>query len=176
MPDTATDAPFSRPFAWEKVQPRGTAVTLEASAEECRALAAAFGILAVDSVHADLTVTPWRKTGFRVSGEVAADVVQACVVSLDPVPEKVREKVEATFLPESEIILPEGEEIEIDFEAEEPPEPITGPSVDLGQLVAEFVAIGLNPYPRKQGVEFTPFIEDADQPFAALAALKGKEP
>ena len=177
MTNTADAAPFSRPFAWERVQPKGTTVTLDASEQECAALAEIFGILTVKSVHAELVVAPWRRNGYRVSGEVTASVEQACVVTLDPVAEEVREQVEVTFLPPSEIVEPEGEEIAIDVEAEDPPEAIDGPTVDLGILAAEFVAIGLDPYPRKPGVEFTPFIEDdgssdGDQPFAGLAALK----
>lgn len=179
MTETAEIAPFSRPFAWERVQPKGTEVTLDADGGECRALADALGILSVGSVHADLLVAPWRRTGFRITGEVVAEVEQACVVTLDPVPEMVREPVTATFLPPSEITVPEGEEIEIDVDAEDPPEPIDGSTIDLGVLVSEFVAIGLDPYPRRPGAEFTPLIEDdgsddAGDPFAALASLKDK--
>jgi uncharacterized metal-binding protein YceD (DUF177 family) len=172
------DIPFSRPFAWERVQPKGTVVTLEASAEECRAMAEALGILTVTSARAELTIAPWRKTGFRITGTVTAEVAQACVVTLDPVPEHIAEPLDLKFLPESEITVAVGEEIEVDPEAEDPPEAIYGPFVDLGVLVTEFVAIGLDPYPRTPGVEFQPLIEDdgsedgPQSPFAALQALK----
>lgn len=175
---SATDIPFSRPFAWERVQPKGTTVTLDASADECRAMAEALGILEVKSAHAELTIVPWRKTGFRLSGVVTADVAQACVVSLDPVDEHVSEPMNLEFLPESEIVPVDEDEIEVDLEAKDPPEPIYGPFVDLGVLVTEFVAIGLDPYPRKPGVEFVPVIEDdgsddvPESPFASLASLK----
>ena len=44
--------------------------------------------------------------------------------------------------------------------------------IDLGALTAEFFALGLDPYPRKPGVEFVaPPGEDAsDSPFAASGA------
>jgi hypothetical protein len=176
MSDSAV--PFSRPFAWERVQPRGTPVTIDADAAECAAVAEALGILEVRSVHAEFLVTPWRKTGFRVAGEVIADVAQACVVTLDPVPEHIAEAVDLRFLPASEIEPVADDEIEIDIEAEDPPEAIEGSAVDLGLLAVEFVAIGLDPYPRAPGVEFQPFIEDDGSddapasPFAALAALR----
>jgi Uncharacterized ACR, COG1399. len=111
---------------------------------------------------------------------VRAEVEQACVVTLDPVPESIREVVDLRFLPESEI-EPVDEEVEIDVDAEDPPEPIVGATVDLGVLTTEFIAVGLDPYPRKQGVEFEPFIEDdgsedeAESPFARLSALKDKQ-
>lgn len=173
--------PLSRPFAWDRVQPRGTPVAFEASPSECDAMADALGILKVASASAEFTISPFRKNGFKITGEVKAEVEQACVVTLDPVPETIRETVDLRFLPESEI-EPVNEEIEVDVDAEDPPEPILGATVDLGVLTTEFIAVGLDPYPRKPGVEFTPFIEDdgsedgGESPFAGLAALKDKRP
>lgn len=175
------DIPFSRRFAWDRVQPRGTPVAFEATPSECEAIAEALGILKVSSASADFTVSPFRKDGFKVIGEVRAEVEQACVVTLEPVPETIRETVDLRFLPESEID-PITEEIEVDIDAEDPPEPILGATVDLGVLTTEFIAVGLDPYPRKPGVEFTPFIEDdgsedqQETPFAGLSALKDKLP
>ena len=172
---------FSHSFAWDRVQPRGTPVAFEASPSECEAIAEALGILAVTKASAEFTISPFRKNGFKIVGEVRAEVEQACVVTLEPVPEIIREAVDLRFLPESEI-EPINEEIEVDIDAEDPPEPILGSTVDLGVLATEFIAVGLAPYPRKPGVEFTPFIEDdgsddeAESPFANLAALKDKRP
>lgn len=175
------DIPLSRRFAWDRVQPRGTPVAFEATPSECDAIAEALGILKVTSASAEFTISPFRKDGFKVVGEVRAEVEQACVVTLDPVPESIRETVDLRFLPENEID-PIAEEIEIDVDAEDPPEPILGASVDLGVLTTEFIAVGLDPYPRKPGVEFTPLIEDdgsedeQESPFAGLTALKDKLP
>ena len=46
--------------------------------------------------------------------------------------------------------------------------------VDLGVVATEFLSLGIDPYPRKAGVEFAaPAVEDdTPHPFAALAALK----
>ena len=58
--------------------------------------------------------------------------------------------------------------------ADDPPEPLTGSSIDLGAIATEFLILGIDPYPRKAGVEFAPpAVENDDpHPFAALAALK----
>ncbi len=45
-------------------------------------------------------------------------------------------------------------------EQPDPPDPIVNGRIDLGQLAAEFLALGLDPYPRKPGVEFAPVVED----------------
>jgi hypothetical protein len=58
----------------------------------------------------------------------------------------------------------------------DPPDPIINGRIDLGALACEFLALGLDAYPRKPGAEFAPIIEDAGddkpKPFAALAKLK----
>jgi hypothetical protein len=46
--------------------------------------------------------------------------------------------------------------------------------VDLGAVATEFLLLGIDPYPRKEGAEFEPRItgDPAAHPFAALASLK----
>ena len=53
----------------------------------------------------------------------------------------------------------------------------TGGQVDLGELVAEEVALALDPYPRHPDAALPPEASDPEEnPFAALAALKGRQP
>jgi hypothetical protein len=70
---------------------------------------------------------------------------------------------------------PETDEIELTEASLDAPEPLVGNSIDLGALTVEFLALGLDPYPRKPGASFDyadPKDEDSS-PFAALARLKG---
>ncbi|MCW5690545.1 MAG: DUF177 domain-containing protein, partial [Pseudolabrys sp.] len=57
------------------------------------------------------------------------------------------------------------------------PEPLTGNSIDLGAIAAEFLVLAIDPYPRKEGAQFAPpaVEKGGNYPFAALTALK-KEP
>ena len=57
----------------------------------------------------------------------------------------------------------------------EPPDEIVNGQIDLGALTAEFLALGLDPYPRKPGVDFNyrDPADEKDSPFAALSKLKG---
>ena len=57
---------------------------------------------------------------------------------------------------------------------EEPPEPLIGGKLDLGAIATEFLILGIDPYPRKPGAQFSPpKADDAGaHPFAALEALK----
>ena len=74
---------------------------------------------------------------------------------------------------------PTAAEIAIDIEADDAPEPLVAGGVDVGEAVAERLALALDPYPRKPGASFdTPPEEPGDasesrpNPFAALEKLK----
>lgn len=170
--------PLSRPISVDGLPARGQMVRVVASAEECEGLAALCGIVAIGKVEAELLLAPWRRTGVKLTGTVSADVVQECVVTLEPVDQKVEERVEITFLPGARPVE-SGLEIEIDPEADDPPEPLEGGVIDVGVIVAEYVALGLDPYPRKAGVTFEDRIEDDGsddnpRPFAGLKDLTDK--
>ena len=162
---------FSRPFSVERIGHGGKTVTLTAEEAECHALAERFGILAVDSLTARLTV---RAVGpvFLVEGRLVARVVQSCVVTLEPVAAGIEEEFQVTFGCETP---EEGHELVIDLDAEDPPDPIIDGHIDLGEVVAEHLALALDPFPRAPGAQFA--MPGDDQPagvFAALAALRKK--
>ena len=72
---------------------------------------------------------------------------------------------------------PKGETETFSIADEDEPDPIIEGKIDVGALAAEFFALGLDPYPRKPGVEFVALAESppADSPFAALAAKPAKQ-
>ena len=114
--------------------------------------------------------------GVHVTGEVSARVGQTCVVTLEPIESAIHEAVDVEFAP-----APAGgketgpkKARKRTPDADEPPEPLVGGTLDLGALAAEFLILGIDPYPRKAGAEFAPpKLEDAgEHPFAALESLK----
>jgi len=118
----------------------------------------------------------------RVSGTLEAAFDQECVVTLEPIAMRMKEPVSAVFAPEgSRLLKPdlvEGGEILLDAEGPDSPEPFRGSEIDVGQLVEEFFALGIDPYPRKAGAELeTPDLADETTPgplHDKLAALKKK--
>lgn len=162
--------------------PGGLSGHVEANASECGLLAKRFGIPAVRTLEADFTVMPWRGSGARVRGSFHAGIVQTCVVSLDEFESEVSDQFELTFLPEEAASAPEAREIVIDVEAEEPPETFSNGQIDIGEIVAEHLALSLDPYPRKPGAvldqaRYGPSTEeepDRTSPFAALQSLRPK--
>lgn len=158
----------------------GETVTILADAAQRRALAARFGILAIDMLHADVVLKPGKKSDVVVGVALSADVVQSCVVSLEPVHQHIEDRFEVVFSPDvEEPTLPET----VDFDDPavqallELPEPLIDGRIDIGELVAEGVALGLDPYPRQEGVTLdfdAPETQERDNPFAKLAGLKDR--
>jgi uncharacterized metal-binding protein YceD (DUF177 family) len=157
---------FSRLVPLARIPEAGREERLRATPDECAALARRFGIEAVNRVEAGLLLRPEAGGAFTVTGRLSADVVQACVVSLEPVAQTLEEGVALR-------LLPPGDEPSDDPEG---PDEITieGDAIDLGEAIAEQLALALDPYPRAPGAAL-PGAEGAQEPrgaFAALAALR----
>ncbi|MFO1184213.1 MAG: DUF177 domain-containing protein [Bauldia sp.] len=147
--------------------------TVVATAEERRTLASAFALLDVVSLEGEYEGRAWRTNGAEVVGRVRAEIVQACVVTLEPVRQSIEEEVRVRFLPASERPQQAEEEIVINADDEDPPELVDAGVVDLGALTAEFLALGIDPYPRAPGADLAavlPVEPDTgdDSPFAVL--------
>ncbi len=132
------------PLARFTAQPR--ALHLQADADARARIAARFGLVAIDHLAADLLV--WRADGgVTVEGGFTAGVVQCCAVSGAPVPARIGERIAVRFRP---LVLRSGPaaagEIELD-EEELDLLPLPAEGVDLGELVAQSLALALDPYP-----------------------------
>jgi uncharacterized metal-binding protein YceD (DUF177 family) len=155
-----------------------------AAADERAALARRFDLLALESLTGRVAVR--RAAARDGSGEVIrvridldAAVVQRCVVTLEPVASSVSEvgaEVEFALAGES------GEaarEIAFSLEDADPPEPLASDSIDIGELVAEHLALAITPYPRSQGATLDVPRESGEEqrqsPFSVLAQLRDTE-
>jgi hypothetical protein len=119
-----------------------------------------------------------RGRGVHVGGRVEARVGQTCVVTLEPMESRVSEEIDLLFSPDvpavPDLAEAAGHSIGHTADEEEAPEPLVGGTVDLGAVATEFLMLGIDPYPRKEGAQFTSPAADSEgaHPFAALAALK----
>lgn len=174
---------FSHVVEVDRIGPQGLQIQLEAGQAARAALARRLRILDILSLKADLKLVPEALAGhYRLTGQIDAEVDQACVVSLEPVRQRISEAIVRRFGPETEARpeaeLGEGEAEWLDPDADDPPDPVVGGLIDLGEVVAEELALGLDPYPRKPGAEVPDSYREAAEeggkirPFAALAKLK----
>ena len=115
----------------------------------------------------------------HLSGRLQADVVQTCVVTLEPVPARIDTPMEAEFWPPEKIsALQERVDDAAQTDEMDWPEPIEDDAIDLGPLIYETLATSLDPYPKKPGARFEWSEGDPEEqtpqngPFAALKSLK----
>lgn len=161
--------PFSRLVVVTSLPQEGREVRVSATPEECAALRADLGLDDLRRLEARLRLG-WAHGRLVVKGRVMADITQTCVVTLDPFDSTLDEDVEVQFVeaapPRRNATV--DQEVEIDPDA---PDEIVDGRVDLGSIASEFLALGLDPYPKKPGVAFASDAKGdrTDSPFAVLA-------
>jgi uncharacterized metal-binding protein YceD (DUF177 family) len=169
---TDTDAVFSHRLT---LKPGADARPVTARTADAAELAAVAAVLAIDGVEA-LAVEARLETVdgvFRCRGEVRARVVQACVVSGEPVVQDVVAAFERFLVvgaaPAAEAAIDvDPEERDVDY--------LDAPVVDIGAIAVEELALALDPYPRAPDADAViaasnEATDDAQarRPFAVLA-------
>lgn len=174
---------FSYPIAVADVPEAGLDIAIAADAASRQALAAADALPGIASLEADFHIAPKAGHRFNVSGEMRAKITQICVVSLEPFDSEIVEPIDVDFAPADEVDRIEAEVraanllgVEAAGPESEPPDPIIDGKIDLGALASEFLALGLDPYPRRPGVIFeapqTGAADEKDSPFNILRKLQ----
>lgn len=164
---------WSVPVVVAQLTETGLRVSLEANEAERTEIARVAGLRDLPKLSAEFELMPLGHNELRLVGQVDAVVGQSCVVTLDRVENTVSEPVNLTFVPPSAIAEPS--ETADEDPANDPPEPIVNGQIDLAKLAVEFLILGIDPYPRKEGAVFEPISTPPapeDHPFAGLAALK----
>ena len=157
----------------------GERIDLVATDAEREAIAKRIGLVAIErlAAHCSLDQVSGAQDGsIRARGRIKAALTQACVATGEPLPTYVDEAFELHFQPEpvrtpdDEIEL-SGDELDVIFH--------DGSAIELGEAIADTLAVSLDPYPRGPNAEVAlqqagVISEEQAGPFAALAALKGK--
>lgn len=164
----------------------GAALDIVASEGERKALATRFSFLGLPAFSARVTID--QKVGGRivVEGRLRGKIVQACILSLDPVTQELDEPFRLVFQQDlTEDRDPESGEALLSAQPDAP-EPLSGNVLDVGELVAEQLALAADPYPRRPGLKLEDVMpksrnsgrpartEPRRHPFAGLAALRDK--
>ena len=146
---------------------------LRPDAEARAALADQLEILGVRKLVFEGNIAPDGPSDLRLEAMLGATVVQACVVSGQPVTTRIDEAVTRRYVADME--LPEGDEIEMpeDDTADPLPE-----EIDLADVMAEALALALPPWPRSDEIDpvdltvtepgKSPMTDDDAKPFAGL--------
>ena len=152
---------LSRPVAIDRMG-ETKIVTVEATPEECAAVASRLGLIAVVNLTCQFQLRRWGGATIQAHGQLRARLRQTCVVTTEAFDSDIDETFELRFVPAGT----ESEEIDLDAPDEIPYE---GATIDLGEAATEQLALGLDPFPKKPGAALPDSTEDVSHhPFAAL--------
>ena len=156
---------------------------IDATEQERAALAASLGLIDILALTAKIVL--YRDSGgiIHLKGRLDADIVQRCVISLDPVRQTIAEPIRlrlatAQDSPKASKPAATVAALDIDPVADDPPEIVTGATIDIGAIVVEHLILAIDPYPRAPDAVLPDnparHIPDSrDSPFAALAGKAG---
>lgn len=136
---------FSRRVELARVGTLEARYPIAADAGEREALAHRFDLLSLGRLEAEIRLQRLAGGMIRLSGRLLADVVQACVVSLEPVASAIEQDFTVLYGTSEP-----GNAVMVDLETDEA-EPFDGEAIDIGEAVAQQLALALDPYPRAPG-------------------------
>lgn len=165
-----------------KVPQDGLERTLSVGEAERLQIADRMAVLSVDALDVHFTLQRKTRRHFILKGTIKATLTQGCVVTLDPIQQsfeesfKVSLKEERDGPPSSTQKLNAQEIGALDLDPEEEEiETFSGDELVVGELILQFMALAIDPYPRSNGTDFS-YAEDDDpadlSPFASLKVLK----
>lgn len=144
---------FSRPVPIDRIgKGDDRPVRIAADAAERAALAKRFGLNRLDRLEADYTLTVVAG-GWAATGTLFAEALQACVATGDDVPAHIDAPFTIRFVPEGALAsaIPD-EEVELD-EGTLDMMTVEDGRIDIGEAVAQTLALELDPFPRSPGAE-----------------------
>jgi len=169
-----SDFPISQPFELGRLGQAGVEIVIAPAKEDLARIAAWAGVDAVEAFGARIELAKITPTRFALEATVEADIVQSCVVTLDPVRSRIARSFRRDlFLTQAKPSL----DVEVAPVDEDGREEIASLRYDLAVPVLEELALAIDPYPRAPGVAFEAPADPADEPvhpFAALKALKNE--
>ncbi|MBN9590345.1 MAG: hypothetical protein J0G99_15225 [Alphaproteobacteria bacterium] len=168
--------PLSQFYNLGRLGNAGDKVDFAADTDQRAAIAAWSGVSSLENFAVAVDITKLGPTRFRLDYRLVADVTQACVVTLEPVPAHI----ERAFSRELHYVgntrrgtESEGGDTIVDPGTEEGPEDIESLHYDLAGPVLEEYSLALEPYPRRPGAEFSPESKEPDVQESPFAVLKG---
>ena len=184
--DNKNKSEIERIIDLDRMARSGSALDVVASESECAALARRFGFLGLQGFAARVTVDLRPGGQVVVEGRLRGKIIQACVLTLEPVTQELDDVFRIIFQKDlAEERDPESGEAVLNAQADAP-EPLTGNMLDVGEIVAEQLALAAEPYPRRAGVKLEDVLPKPKgggrrgapgqqrHPFAGLAALRDK--
>ncbi len=162
-PSSLPQSEWFTPFHVENVPSSGKTVKMVAESDVLKPIAERLDVLEVKSLSSELRLT-LQNGGhiLNITGHFKAEIVQECIITLQPVEATLEDDFEAWYADHDKAIpfnrakhnqkaMEEGDEVQI-LEEKDDPEALIDGQVDLGEVVIQFLSLSVNPYPRAEGV------------------------
>lgn len=179
----------------DHVNEKGVTRQAAASELECKDIARRLDVEQINKLEASITlVREPASIIIHAHGTFKAEIVQKCVVSLEPVVTHIEESFEAWFADTEQVVSLAHVRQEklgkvIDMEMEIPdekddPEPVVDGRIELGEIIIQNLALSINPYPHAEGAVYKDICEHPDtagnkegryKPFANLKKWKEEQ-
>jgi hypothetical protein len=170
--------PYSVNFDLDALSERGAELRLQPNETERAAIAEWLGISKLESFSAVIRLSRAGENRYRYEARFAAAAVQACVVTLEPVPATLEGEVTREFfLAERASSRRKSASLMLtpDTMNEDEPDVLATPILDVAAPLLEELSLSLDPYPRAAGAAFEEPARDEPKPaspFAILGELK----
>ncbi len=188
-PDKIPGPEFVREIEIVTLKGERRELDVAATPAEMAALAVRFGVNGITNLTARVALTPFASGNkLALKARFAADIAQTCVVTLEPLTNRIDGEFFAEFVERAFKDKPD--EIEFGIDDDDPPEPIVDGRIEFGELIAQNLGLLIDPFPRAPGAHFEPISIGEDEgingaeavvepvrpnPFAVLEQLKTKK-
>jgi hypothetical protein len=171
-----TTIPLVRYHDLSGLSDAGFELAVTASPDELRRLAEWAGVDAVSRLEARIRVSPRSRSEFLLETNFEADVLQTCVVTLEPLQSHIVRSFTRTvrLVPGRLRHADRGGLVPPAAAEDDVPDEIESLRYDLAAPLREEFALAIDPYPRAPGAAFELPGDDAgpENPFTVLEKLK----
>lgn len=189
--NTILETEWSHLIDAERLESGRNHFTISPNQQERKRLAQRLGIVSLKDLKVNVVIGHLSgQVAFHVQGEIDAQVIQNCVVSMEPVESHIHEVFESWFADAQvavsiakarhEKLTEKGYGEQPILEEKDDPEPFVDGHIDLGELATQYLSLAIDPYPHAEGVEYSgPKASEGpedtqENPFAALQDWKDK--
>jgi uncharacterized metal-binding protein YceD (DUF177 family) len=168
-------APLTQSYNLARLGNAGDEMRFAADATALAQIARWTGVQSVEKFEVRAELKKLAPNRFGLTFHLLADVIQSCVVTLEPVAGHIERSFSRELIfagAQRHKPLPAESETLLDASEEEGPEEIQSLHIDLAAPVLEEFVLALDPYPRVPGVEFAPKSPDSKPPESPFAVLK----
>lgn len=167
--------PIERVYDLGDLSDAGYALDIAASPAELSRIAQWEEVGAVTRFEGRVTLKRRSSARFTYEASLEADVVQNCVVTLEPVKMQIARTISRDLHYSPGQSIERGGAITLAAAEDETPEMIDSLKFDLAAPLLEEFSLAIDPYPKAPGVAFEPpadWENAPESPFAVLKALK----